>query len=147
LYEPEIIAWLRSKDVRVEKDPDGDERVFDSPGCRRALVQYRRMLRLRLDVIAQNVLNANTTRDARGERNPYRRRLVADKNGSIEITTDPSPFQKRYDPGHPDADRDGYVLYPNVDKEIERVNGLEASREYDGVTRVLKHFDPTFAGN
>jgi flagellar basal body rod protein FlgC len=39
------------------------------------------------------------------------------------------------------------VLYPNVDKEIERVNGLEASREYDGVTRVLKHFDPTFAGN
>jgi flagellar basal-body rod protein FlgC len=142
--EPEVIEWLRSNNVRVEEDINGDERVFDSPASRRALVQYRRMLQMRLDVIAENIANSNTTRDARGEKVSYRpRHVVADNNGGFEIKPEPSPFQRRYEPEHPDADADGYVLDPI----IEYVNALAASREYEMVTRVLGHFDPTYLRN
>ena len=47
------------------------------------------------------------------------------------IKQDMSPFQKRWDPGNPDAGADGYVLYPNVDLAVEQVNMLEASRAYE----------------
>jgi flagellar basal-body rod protein FlgC len=44
---------------------------------------------------------------------------------------DTSPFRKAYEPGHPDADADGYVKYPNIDMAVEQVNALEASRAYE----------------
>jgi flagellar basal-body rod protein FlgC len=47
------------------------------------------------------------------------------------IQLDQSPLPKRYDPGNPDADKQGYVSYPNVDLSIEFVNALEASRAYE----------------
>ena len=47
------------------------------------------------------------------------------------IQLDQSPFPRRYDPGNPDADKEGYVSYPNVDLSIEFVNALEASRAYE----------------
>lgn len=143
--EPEFVEWLRSNNVRVENDPDGDERIFDSSACHRILVLYRRTLRQRLDVIAENVASADVTRDARGGKSPYRRRYVtADKAGTYSIRDDPSPFQKRYEPGHPDADADGYVLYPNVEPAIEYVNALESSRQYDTVIEILQRFDSTY---
>jgi flagellar basal-body rod protein FlgC len=105
--------------------------------------------RTRMDVIAGNISNVNTTRNAKGEPIPYRRRFVvfapgqpgqpgsapgeAPKQGvhvqSIKI--DQSPFQKRFEPGHPDADAEGYVQYPNIDLAIEYVNALDASRAYE----------------
>jgi flagellar basal-body rod protein FlgC len=98
--------------------------------------------RIRMDTIAGNVANINTTRNAKGEAIPYRRRFVlfapgqpgeSDKAGVHvqKIELDRSPFQRRFDPGHPDADKDGYVQYPNVDLAIEQVNMLEASRAYE----------------
>jgi flagellar basal-body rod protein FlgC len=48
-----------------------------------------------------------------------------------EIKVDPSAFTKRYIPGHPDADKDGYVQFPNVDLAVEHVNALEATRAYE----------------
>jgi flagellar basal-body rod protein FlgC len=98
--------------------------------------------RIRMDTIAGNVANNNTTRNAKGEAIPYRRRFVlfapgqpgeSDKAGVHvqKIELDRSPFQRRFDPGHPDADKDGYVQYPNVDLAIEQVNMLEASRAYE----------------
>ena len=96
--------------------------------------------RRRMDTIANNVLNINTTRNEKGEKIPFRRQLVefqpGDGNGGIgvhvsEIKGDPSPFNKRYEPGHPDANADGYVLYPNVDLATESVNMMEASRAYE----------------
>jgi len=143
-----IVEWLRSNNVHMEKDPNGDERIFDSSICRRALVQYRRMLHLRMCVIAENIANINTTRDARGEKHPYRRRrVVARNNASVQVESDPSPFLKRYQPAHPDADADGYVLYPNVDRSVEDASSLEASVEYRTVTRILQRFDPTMVLN
>jgi flagellar basal-body rod protein FlgC len=98
--------------------------------------------RIRLDTIAGNIANINTTRDVNGQLNPYRRRFVVLSPGQADdpskpgvhvqqIGLDQSPFLKRYEPGHPDADKDGYVKYPNIDLSIEYVNALEASRAYE----------------
>jgi flagellar basal-body rod protein FlgC len=98
--------------------------------------------RVRMDTVAGNIANINTLRDASGKANPYRRRFVLFAPGQADnsakpgvhvksIQTDPSPFPKRYDPGNPDADKDGYVSYPNVDLSVEFVNALEASRAYE----------------
>jgi flagellar basal-body rod protein FlgC len=98
--------------------------------------------RTRMDTIAGNIANINTTRDAQGKIDPYRRRFVVLAPGQAddpnkpgvhvqEVGIDQSPFVKRYDPGDPDADKDGYVSYPNIDLSIEYVNALEASRAYE----------------
>ena len=108
-----------------------------------------RAQRTRMDTIAGNVANLHTTRDADGNPAPYRRRVALLAPGDAadpskpgvhvaEIAHDPSPFDERHDPGHPDADpRTGMVKYPNVDLTTEYVNMLEASRAYEaGVATV-----------
>ncbi len=98
--------------------------------------------RTRLDTIAANIANINTTRDAKGNINPYRRRFVVFAQGlagnSVKpgvnvqlIQVDKSPTIRRYEPGNPEADKDGYVSHPNIDLSIEFVNALEASRAYE----------------
>ena len=98
--------------------------------------------RTRLDTIAANIANANTTRDASGKPNPYRRRFAVFASGQPdnhklpgvhvdEIRMDDKEFRKAYQPGHPDADKDGNVLFPNVEPAIETVNALDASRAYE----------------
>jgi flagellar basal-body rod protein FlgC len=98
--------------------------------------------RVRMDTIAGNIANINTLRDSDGKPNPYRRRFVVFAPGQAgdaskpgvhvkSVSLDQSPFPKRYDPGNPDADKQGYVSYPNVDLSIEFVNALEASRAYE----------------
>ena len=105
--------------------------------------------RTRLDTIAANIANANTTHDASGKVNPYRRRFVVfaagqqnrpDKPGVhvANVQVDASPFQRRFEPGHPDADADGYVAYPNIDLSIEYVNALEASRAYEANVSMME---------
>jgi flagellar basal-body rod protein FlgC len=95
-----------------------------------------------MDTIAGNIANINTLRDPDGKPNPYRRRFVVFAPGQAgnesapgvhvkSVQMDQSPFPKRYDPGNPDADKQGYVSYPNVDLSIEFVNALEASRAYE----------------
>lgn len=109
--------------------------------------------RLRMDTISQNIANANTTRTEDGT--PYRRRIVVFQEQSngipfsqylsdsskqqylgkgvkvSQIAEDPSPFRKVYDPGHPDADADGYVEMPNIDVVTEMVNMISATRAYE----------------
>ena len=109
--------------------------------------------RARLDVTAENISNVNTTRTESGE--PYRRRMVVfeprnegsfqeifsrtakgkytSQQGVIvsEIIEDESPLKSVYDPTHPDADENGYVMMPNVDLLKETIDGMEASRAYD----------------
>lgn len=98
--------------------------------------------RTRMDTIAANVANMDVTRNQTGQKIPYRRRFVVFAPGRADdpsrpgvhvkaIELDPSPFRRVYDPGHADADKDGYVSYPNVDLAIEQVNMLEASRAYE----------------
>ncbi len=113
--------------------------------------------RLRMDVVAENVANINTTRMANGE--PYRRRYVifqqregasfSDQlNNSLagsagkgvrvtEILDDPSAFKLDYNPTHPDADEFGYVRMPNVDLAREMVDMMSATRSYEANITVL----------
>ena len=102
-----------------------------------------RAQRQRMDTIAGNVLNSQTTRDADGQANPYQRRVAVLASGSADdprkpgvrvdkIELDRTPFDVRHDPGHPDADPEtGLVRLPNVDVATEHVNMLEASRAYE----------------
>jgi flagellar basal-body rod protein FlgC len=112
--------------------------------------------RLRMDVTAENLANAQTTRGADGQ--PYRRKEVVlaevqsggfgsqlakaigagsasgSQPGGVEvagISQDQTPGKLVYDPGHPDADADGYVRMPNVDTVAEMVDLISASRAYE----------------
>jgi flagellar basal-body rod protein FlgC len=105
--------------------------------------------RLRMDVVAENLANAQTTRGANGE--PYRRKEVVlqeragsfgaslsaamnQRGGGVEvagIAEDQTPLKQVYDPGHPDADENGYVAMPNVDTVTEMVDLIGAQRAYE----------------
>jgi flagellar basal-body rod protein FlgC len=97
--------------------------------------------RLRMDVIAENLANADTTRTQSG--GPYRRQEVVLQEGSPSfgevlggvqvagIVSDPTPPRRVYDPGHPDADKDGYVTMPNVNPVNEMVDLITAQRGYE----------------
>ena len=98
--------------------------------------------RIRLDTISANIANIDTTHDAAGKANPYRRRFAVFAAGQAgnptapgvhvgDIKLDKSEFHKVPDPGNPDADAEGNVLYPNINLETEYVNAMEASRAYE----------------
>lgn len=110
--------------------------------------------RYRMDIISQNVANANTTRTEDGT--PYRRQVVtfeekgkavgqfsniltsANKNfegqgvkvGKV-VEDNWTEMVMAYDPSHPDADENGYVTYPNVNIVTEMTNLIDASRSYE----------------
>jgi flagellar basal-body rod protein FlgC len=105
--------------------------------------------RTRMDTIASNVLNINTTRNEKGESIPFRRRMVIFQAGAgqdsaapgvhvKEIRQDPTPFQRRFEPGSPDADASGMVNYPNIDLATESVNMMEASRAYEATLTMME---------
>lgn len=108
--------------------------------------------RLRMDIISKNIANAETTRTSAGT--PYRRQMpifMEQKSSSFSdvlseakgqyvsgngvevaaIKEDTSAFKRIYNPGHPDADAEGYVLMPNVDVVTEMINLISASRGYE----------------
>lgn len=108
--------------------------------------------RLRMDVIANNIANAETTRSADGK--PYRRQQIVftstpgstarpmswrgDQANRIQqgvrvagIYEDETPPRMVYDPGHPDADADGYVAYPDIDVVTEMTDMMAATRAYE----------------
>jgi flagellar basal-body rod protein FlgC len=108
--------------------------------------------RTRAELIVQNLANSETTRTPEG--GPYRRRDVVFQstpetspfsavfqnemtNGVAgvevaDIVEDQTEGEKRYQPGHPDADKDGYVAYPNVNPAEDMVDLLSAQRGYEG---------------
>jgi flagellar basal-body rod protein FlgC len=100
--------------------------------------------RARMNVIANNMANAQTTHDVDGNPNPYRRKRIYFQPGAEEFTgsqelgvsvreidEDPSDLKRIYQPGHPDADEEGYVLYPNVSVQVEMMDMMIASRAYE----------------
>ncbi len=96
--------------------------------------------RVRLDVIAQNMANAEVTRQADGTPIPYQRRVALFAAGDGKggpgvhvagVALDPAPFKSRFDPTHPDADASGNVQMPNVSMTMEYVDALSASRAYE----------------
>lgn len=105
--------------------------------------------RLRMDTIASNLANINTTRGTDGSISPYRRRVVNfqaimdEKEGVRGVTVnkiseDQSELRAVYDPGHPDADDKGYVMYPNVSTEQEMVDMISAKAAYEANTKAIQ---------
>jgi flagellar basal-body rod protein FlgC len=101
----------------------------------------------RMRVIAENLANADSAGKTPTDQ-PYRRRLPtfqavmdADAGGEVvkvgKVAYDMSDFQERYEPGHPAADKNGYVKYPNVDPLIEAVDMREAQRTYEANLNVI----------
>jgi len=116
--------------------------------------------RLRMDVIAANISNAETTRAefVNGQYVPYRRKMVVleqadptfrnllnDRLGGsdaagvkvAQIREDSTPFKQVYNPTHPDADANGMVYMPNVDMLKEMVDMISASRSYEANVTAL----------
>jgi len=102
----------------------------------------------RLRVISENIANASSLPQEPGQL-PYRRKIttfknVLDRTIGLEtvridrITTDKSDFQKSFDPNHPAADADGYVLKPNVNPLIEMMDMREAQRSYEANMSVIR---------
>ena len=102
--------------------------------------------RARLDAIAGNIANAQTTRDGDGKLVPFQRRLVTfepattamndEANGGLGVRFDvqidqSTPPRRVYQPGHPDSDASGYVSFPAIDLVTEFVNAMEAGRAYE----------------
>jgi flagellar basal-body rod protein FlgC len=98
--------------------------------------------RLRMQVVAENLANANTTKAANGL--PYQRKTVvlqeADGRGfgevlggvvAVGIVQDATAGRKVYDPSHPDADAKGFVTLPNVETVSEMVDLITAQRGYE----------------
>ena len=85
--------------------------------------------RTRMNVAASNLANAQTTQSAGG--GPYKRRDVV----LSSVSQDANPPRLEYDPGHPQANAQGYVAYPNVNPVEEMVDMITASRAYEaGIT-------------
>lgn len=105
----------------------------------------------RLRVVAENIANVDSTASTPGGE-PYRRKTVTFGNvlnkelgiETVKVTkrgTDKSEFNRKYEPYHPAADAQGYVLYPNVNTIVETVDMKEARRAYEanlGVIEVSK---------
>lgn len=90
-----------------------------------------------LEVIAKNIANANTTKTPEG--GPYQREVAtANGDGSASVVKDTAPGRKVYDPGHPDADADGFVTYPNVDMNTELVDLMIARRVFEANASVFQ---------
>lgn len=101
----------------------------------------------RMRVIAENLANADSTAKAPGE-DPYRRRIPtfqshfdSEVGGRVveigKLAFDQSDFSSRYEPGHPAADANGFVKYPNVNSLIESMDMRQAQRSYEANLNVV----------
>lgn len=111
--------------------------------------------RTRMEVVSQNIANANTTKGPDGK--PYQRRQVSFESVLKQVTTlggatsespsvrvanisaDTSEPRQVYLPGHPDADSSGMVAFPNINIHEEMVDLLSASRAYEANLAVMKN--------
>jgi len=107
--------------------------------------------KIRLDIVAQNIANAQTTRTPEG--GPYKRKIISFENELVKraggiplqtvhvsgITDDKTPGQSVYNPQHPDAGADGTVEMPNVNLAFEMVDLITASRAYEANLSVVKN--------
>jgi len=107
--------------------------------------------KMRLDIVAQNIANAQTTRTAEG--GAYKRQIVSFESELVKrtggsslttvriagVTNDKTPGQQVYNPQHPDAGPDGLVTMPNVNLAYEMVDLITASRAYEANLSVVKN--------
>ncbi|MFN0197002.1 MAG: flagellar basal body rod protein FlgC [Planctomycetaceae bacterium] len=101
--------------------------------------------RERMNAIAGNIANINTTRDGDGKPSPFQRRMAifsteyqpgGQEQGGLGVeytveTDTKTPPRLVFEPGHPDANAEGYVAYPDINMVNEFVNAVEAGRAYE----------------
>ena len=101
----------------------------------------------RMRIISENIANADSTAQRPGG-DPYRRKIptfrseidrALDANvvGMGRVRADPTDFRTKYEPGHPSADGNGYVKYPNVNSLVEMNDMREAQRSYEANLNVI----------
>ena len=101
----------------------------------------------RMRIIAENIANADSTAQQPGG-DPYRRKIPSFRHaldrtlgaqivGLARVQPDTSPFRVKYQPGHPAADANGYVKYPNVNTLVEITDMREAQRSYEASLNVI----------
>lgn len=104
--------------------------------------------KVRMDVVAQNIANAHTTRDLDGQ--PYKRKVITFESAFdaatgtagvkiAKIGQDTRPGELIHDPQHPHAGKDGMVRMPNVNPAIEMVDLISASRAYEANISVARN--------
>ncbi len=108
--------------------------------------------KIRMNVIASNIANVNSTRTPEG--GPYRRKDVVFESYLFDehsagvnipkIIEDQRPFRMVYDPAHPDADKGGYVSYPNINTIEETVNLISATRAYEANLTIINSYKEMF---
>lgn len=123
--------------------------MLDGISATEIAVSGLRVQRTRMNLIANNIANVQTTRTPEG--GPFRRQLAVFRGEQLGsslnpdkfgvrikgIVGDDSPFRQVYDPSHPDANDDGIVLYPNVNLAVEMINLLSAQRAYEANIDVI----------
>ena len=101
----------------------------------------------RMRIISENIANADSTPTRPGG-DPYRRKMptfVSEFNRELDarvvdmgkVQPDNSEFRVKYEPGHPAADANGYVKYPNVNALVEMTDMREAQRSYEANVNVI----------
>ncbi len=108
--------------------------------------------KIRMNVIASNIANVNSTRTPEG--GPYRKKDVVFESYMFDessvgvnipkIMEDERPFKMVYDPSHPDANKDGYVSYPNINTIEETVNLISATRAYEANLTLINSYKEMF---
>lgn len=118
-------------------------------GAREIAVSGLKAQRVRMNIIANNIANAETTRTPAG--GAFRRQLTVLRGEQLHrgsnpekvgvrvkgIESDVSPLKSVFDPAHPDADANGYVAFPNVNLAVEMVDLLAAQRAYEANVAVI----------
>jgi flagellar basal-body rod protein FlgC len=110
----------------------------------------------RMKVIAENIANANSTSPVKGG-DPYRRKIATvtqNFDSELDATlvnagkplTDKSDFKSQYDPGNPNADKQGYVKLPNVDSLVEIMDMRDAERSYEADLQMMQTTKQMMAG-
>ena len=125
--------------------------LLDAISARDIAASGLKTQRICMNVIANNIANAQTTRTPDG-RGAFRRQVAIVRGEALKQTVDPSkygvkvkrvaqdpsPLRMVYDPTHPDANAEGMVAYPNVDVAMEMVDMVVAQRAYDANIAVLQ---------
>lgn len=140
----EIMLFLKRDGAIILEEGSGVVRIHDTPDLQNLLNCYLQLLNRRIEVIAENILHADTIEIANGKAKPVRRKIVKlndDMRISVEI--DLSDFRKEYNPINPYADEKGYVCYPNIDVVTEQHEMNNAKMERDVVIKIMKIFDPS----
>jgi flagellar basal-body rod protein FlgC len=138
-----FVTYLRNQGVKMETDANGLLRIYMNGKTKiiPVIIKFLGLIKTQQEVIINNIANVDTTRDAEG--NPYRRKIFSiDKDGNASVVSDERAPGKRFLPGYPDADKEGFVLFPSIDLHMEIIELQKASSEYQLAAALLERCLP-----